>query len=54
MIIVTPHLTAPSDKLQDIPTPVDSGKEPGPVAQILAGQAFDKPLDKPVTPEGRP
>ena len=54
VIIVTPHLTAPSDKLQDIPTPVDSGKEPGPVAQILAGQAFDKPLDKPVTPEGRP
>lgn len=54
VIIVTPHLTAPAESLKDIPTPVDSPREPSAAAQVLAGQAFDKPLAAPVTAAGRP
>lgn len=54
VIIVTPHLQPPADSLKDIKTPVDSPKEPSMIAQVLAGETFDKPISKPVTAEGRP
>jgi pilus assembly protein CpaC len=48
VIIVTPHLTAPSDRLEDLPNPVASPVEPDPIAQILIGRALDQPLQRPV------
>ena len=54
VIIVTPHLISPVDKLEQIPTPLASREEPDLLGMLLTNQAFDKPLDKPITAaEGR-
>ena len=54
VIIVTPHLTAPVDKLEQIPTPLGSRTEPDALDLVLTGKSFDQTLAKPVTAEGRP
>ena len=48
VIIVTPHLTAPSDKLEDLPNPLASANEPDPIAEILTGKSLDQPMKRPV------
>ena len=48
VIIVTPHLVAPSDRVEDIPNPI-AHAEPDSVDLILMGRAFDEPLSKSVT-----
>jgi pilus assembly protein CpaC len=53
VIIVTPHLVAPADRLEDIHTPLGSNEEPDLVTMLLTDRAFDKPFNKPVTSEGR-
>ena len=49
VIIVTPHLTAPSDNIDSLPNPIASMTEPDAVDLILSGQTFDQPLKKPVS-----
>jgi pilus assembly protein CpaC len=49
VIIVTPHLTAPSDKLDDLPNPLASPDEPDPTVQLLLGKALDQPMKRPVS-----
>ena len=53
VIIVTPHLTAPADKIEQIATPMDASLEPDLLGMLLTNQAFDKPLAKPITAEGK-
>ena len=48
LIIVTPHMIAPSDRLEDIPTPFDSKAEPSLAEEVLMGRALDKPFSKPL------
>jgi pilus assembly protein CpaC len=53
VIIVTPHLTVPSDRLDQIPTPLASRDEPDLLDLLLTGKTYDRKLAAPVTPEGR-
>jgi pilus assembly protein CpaC len=48
LIIVTPHIIAPSDKLEDISTPFDAKAEPGLADEVLTGKSLDKPYSKPL------
>ena len=52
LIIVTPHMIAPAEKLEDIPTPFDSKAEPGLAEEVLMGSSLDKPFDKPLDAKG--
>ncbi len=54
LIIVTPHMIAPSDRLEDIPTPFDSKAEPSLAEEVLMGRALDKPFAKPLDAKGHP
>jgi pilus assembly protein CpaC len=53
VIIVTPHMVAPAEKLQDIRSPLESPKEPDLINMLLTDQAYDQPFNKPVSSEGR-
>ncbi len=48
LIIVTPHLIAPAEKLEDLPTPFDSKAEPDLAEELLMGRSLDKPFNKPL------
>src|SRR5262249_53243075 len=52
VIIVTPHLTAPVDRLQDLHTPVDSPTEPDLLDLLLTSKSFDQPFAAPVSVKG--
>ncbi len=54
LIIVTPHLIAPAERLQDIPTPFESKAEPSLAEEVLLGSSIDKPFAKPLDPKGAP
>jgi len=54
LIIVTPHVIAPAEKLEDIPTPFDSKAEPSLAEEVLMGSSLDKPFDKPLDAKGDP
>ncbi len=54
LIIVTPHMIAPAEKLEDIPTPFDSKAEPSLAEEVLMGSSLDKPFDKPLDAKGPP
>ena len=53
VIIVTPHMVAPADKVEQIRTPLESHEEPDLLDMLLTDRAYDKPFNKPVTSEGR-
>ena len=48
LIIVTPHMIAPAEKFEDIPTPFDSKAEPSLAESLLLGSSLDKPFTKPL------
>lgn len=48
VIIVTPHMTAPSDSLDKLPNPLSASNEPDAIDLLLTGKVFDKPLTEPV------
>ena len=48
VIIVTPKLTAPADRLEDLPNPLAATRESDEIGLILTGKAFDKPPRGPV------
>ena len=48
VIIVTPRLTAPSDKLEALPNPLASATEPDAIDLLLSGKTYDQPIAKPV------
>ena len=48
VIIVTPHLTAPSDHIESLPTPLLATDEPSPIDLILLGM-----IDQPATPAAK-
>ena len=54
LIIVTPHMIAPAEKLEDIPTPFDSKAEPSLAEEVLMGSSLDKPFTKPLDAKGAP
>ena len=54
MIIVTPHIVAPAERLEDIPTPFDSKVEPGLADEVLTGHSLDKPFSKPLDAKANP
>jgi pilus assembly protein CpaC len=54
LIIVTPHMIAPAEKLEDIPTPFDSKAEPSLAEEVLMGKSLDKPFAKPIDAKGAP
>ena len=54
LIIVTPHIIAPSEKLEDIPTPFDAKTEPSLAEEVLLGRALDKPFAKPLDLKATP
>ncbi|MDR3509505.1 MAG: type II and III secretion system protein family protein [Caulobacteraceae bacterium] len=45
VIIVTPHLTTPSDRIEDIPNPLMAHEEPSSIDLILSG-LIDRPVPK--------
>ena len=49
VIIVTPHLTAPVDHLEQLPNPLASTQEPDPLDMLLTGKALDQPIKQPLT-----
>ena len=53
IIIVTPHLTAPSDHIESLPNPLLATQEPSGIDLILDGLA-DKPVSGPQTASGAP
>jgi pilus assembly protein CpaC len=53
VIIVTPHLIAPSDRLDQVQTPLTSTHEPDLIDLLLTARSMDKALLKPVKPEGK-
>jgi pilus assembly protein CpaC len=48
VIIVTPHLTAPSDNIESLPDPLRADQEPSAIDLILLGM-----IDKPDAPSGK-
>jgi len=54
LIIVTPHLIAPAEKLEDIPTPFASKAEPSLAEEVLMGASLDKPFSQPLGDKGSP
>ena len=54
LIIVTPHIIAPSEKLEDIPTPFDAKTEPSLAEEVLLGRSLDKPFAKPLDLKATP
>ncbi len=54
VIIVTPRLTAPSDKIESLPNPLASADEPDAIDLILTGHSYDQPLSKPVGKVAKP
>ena len=54
LIIVTPHIIAPAEKLEDIPTPFDAKTEPSLAEEVLLGRALDKPFAKPLDLKATP
>ena len=53
LIIVTPHMIAPAEKFEDIPTPFDSKAEPSLAESLLLGSSLDKPFTKPLDAKAR-
>ncbi len=54
VIIVTPKLVTPADKLDQIPLPTANTHESGPLAIEALGATDDKPMTKPVGADPRP
>jgi pilus assembly protein CpaC len=54
LIIVTPHLIAPAEKLEDIRTPFASKAEPSLAEEVLMGASLDKPFSQPLGDKGSP
>jgi len=52
VIIVTPHIIAPSDRLEEVQTPFDTKSEPNLAESILLGRALDKDFSKPLDVKG--
>ena len=52
VIIVTPHLIAPANRLEDVPTPFDTKSEPNLAESLLLGRALDKDFSKPLDVKG--
>ena len=48
VIIVTPHLIAPTNRIETLPNPARSPREPNPVDLLLGINSFDQPLAEPV------
>jgi pilus assembly protein CpaC len=49
VIIVTPHLTSPSNTLDTLPNPLRSGDEPTAIDLILLGIAARQPMSEPIS-----
>jgi len=54
VIIVTPHLTTPSDHLGDLPNPLRAVDEPNPLDQILFGKGYDEASHEQVVATAKP
>jgi pilus assembly protein CpaC len=54
LIIVTPHIVAPAEKLEDIPTPFDTKVEPSLADEVLTGHSLDKPFAKSLDVKANP
>ena len=54
LIIVPPHIIAPADKLEDIPTPFDAKTEPSLAEEVLLGRSLDKPFIRPLDLKATP
>lgn len=54
VIIVTPKLTTPADRLEDLPNPLTATREADEIGLILTGKAFDKPPRGPVNAPAGP
>jgi pilus assembly protein CpaC len=50
IIVVTPRLAVAGDFVPRTTTPLETGREPGPLDLFFNGKALDQPLVKPVTP----
>ena len=48
VIIVTPHLIAPADRIESLPNPVASPREPSELSLIFGPDNLDTPLTRPV------
>ena len=48
VIIVTPHIVAPADKLEDVHTPFDTKVEPTFADEVLTGHSLDRPFARPL------
>ncbi|MBS0408904.1 MAG: type II and III secretion system protein family protein [Proteobacteria bacterium] len=53
VIIVTPHLTTPTDHIESLPNPLRDDNDPSPIDLILAGKGVDMPKSEPA-PAGQP
>jgi len=54
VIIVTPHLISPADKLESLPNPVASSKEPGALGLVFGSDTYDQPMAHPVAISPKP
>ena len=52
VIIVTPHIIAPSDRLEEVQTPFDTKSEPNLAESLLLGRSLDKEFSKPLDVKG--
>ena len=52
VIIVTPHIIAPSNRLEEVSTPFDTKSEPNLTESLLLGRSLDKAFTKPLDVKG--
>ena len=52
VIIVTPHIIAPADRLEEVQTPFDTKSEPNLAESLLLGRSLDKEFSKPLDIKG--
>jgi pilus assembly protein CpaC len=52
VIIVTPHIIAPANRLEEVATPFDTKVEPNLAESLLLGKSLDKDFSKPLDVKG--
>jgi pilus assembly protein CpaC len=53
VIIATPHLVMPAEKVEDVHSPLSSSHEPELIDLLLGNETYDQPFDKPISKEIR-